>query len=110
LEASSSPSIPNTDSATSETHKQGMTSVATSCDDDMIMNKMVFSDEAMFHLSGQVNQSNLRIQGSENPYESFEHARDSSKVNVFAAMSREKLYRPFFFIKSTVTKVNIISP
>jgi hypothetical protein len=44
------------------------------------------------------------IWGTENP-ESFEHEGDSPKVNVFAAMSREELYGPFFFIESTVTGI-----
>jgi hypothetical protein len=53
------------------------------------MNKLVFSDEATFHLSGRMNRHNLWIWGSENPYESFEHERDSSKVTVFAAVTRK---------------------
>jgi hypothetical protein len=52
-----------------------------------------------------VNRHNSRICGKEDPHESFEHKRDSPKVNVFAAMSREKLYGPFFFIESTVTGI-----
>jgi hypothetical protein len=47
----------------------------------------------------------VRIWGSENPRESFEHERDSPKVHVFAAMSREKLHGPLLFIESTVTRV-----
>jgi hypothetical protein len=47
----------------------------------------------------------VRIWGSENPHESFEHERDNPKVNIFAAMSLEKLHGPFFFIESTVTGV-----
>ncbi|KAG8229973.1 hypothetical protein J437_LFUL008547 [Ladona fulva] len=65
------------------------------------LDRLVFSDEATFHLLGQVNRHNIRIRGNENPHESVEHERDSPKVNVFAALSREKLYGPFFFIEST---------
>jgi hypothetical protein len=43
--------------------------------------------------------------GSENPYELFICEGDSPKVNVFVAMSREKLYGPFFFINSTVMEI-----
>jgi hypothetical protein len=67
-------------------------------DDDTTMNKLVFSDEATFRLSGQVNRHNLRNWGSGNPHESLEHERDRAKLNVFAAVSRENLYGPFFFI------------
>jgi hypothetical protein len=73
--------------------------------DDTIVNKLVFGDKATFHLSGRVNRNNQRIWGSENPHESFERVRDSPKVIVFAAMSREKLYGPFFFIEPTVTGI-----
>ncbi|KAG8238879.1 hypothetical protein J437_LFUL018440, partial [Ladona fulva] len=47
---------------------------------DIFLDKLVFSDEATFHLSGQVNRQNIRIWGSENPQESVEHERDSPKV------------------------------
>jgi hypothetical protein len=67
--------------------------------------KLVFGDEATFDLSGRVNRYDVRIWGSENPRESFEHERDSPKFNDFAAMSREKQYRSFFFIQSTVTGI-----
>jgi hypothetical protein len=69
------------------------------------MNKLVISDEATSHLSGRVNWHSLRIWGSENPRQSFEHERDSPKFNVFAAVSREKLYGPFIFIERTVTGI-----
>jgi hypothetical protein len=68
------------------------------------MNKLVLGDEATYPLSGRVNRHNLRIWGSENPHESFQHERDSPKFNVFAAMSRGKLHGPFF-IEPTVTGV-----
>jgi hypothetical protein len=52
-----------------------------------------------------MNRYDVRIWSSENPRESFEHERDSPKFNVFAAMSREKQYRSFFFIQSRVTGI-----
>jgi hypothetical protein len=69
------------------------------------MNKLVFSGEVTFHLPGRVNRHNLQIWASENPHKSFEHERDSPNINVFAVMSREKLYGPVFFIESTVTGI-----
>jgi hypothetical protein len=44
---------------------------------------------------------NCRISGSENPHVSLEHARDSPKVNVFYALSKERVYGPFFFMGTT---------
>ena len=71
--------------------------------EDGFLEKVIFSDEATFHLSGKVNKQNVRIWGTENPREFVEHMRDSPKVNVFCAMSKEKVYGPEFFDEPTVT-------
>jgi hypothetical protein len=42
----------------------------------------LFSDEAIFHVSGKANRHNVRIQGSENPHH-VEHIWDSPKVNMW---------------------------
>jgi hypothetical protein len=49
-------------------------------DDELFTGKIVFSDEATFHLSGNVNRHNLVIWGSNNPCEVIEHTRDSPKL------------------------------
>ena len=54
--------------------------------------RLIFCDEATFHISGKVNGHNVRIWGTEQP-----------KVNVFCAVSREKVHGPFFFTEATVT-------
>ena len=51
-------------------------------DDNDYLNKVFFSDEATFHVSGKVNKHNIRIWGSENPCEVVEKKRDSPKINV----------------------------
>jgi hypothetical protein len=56
-----------------------------------------------FHVSGAVNYRNVRIWVSENPHAYVEHQRDSPKVNVFCAVSSQKVYGPFFFAEETVT-------
>jgi hypothetical protein len=40
------------------------------------------------------------VWGAENLHVTLEHERDSSKVNVFCAISKEKVYGPFFFMKN----------
>jgi hypothetical protein len=70
---------------------------------DHFLEKVQFSDEATLHVSGAVNRRNVRIWGSENPYAYVEHQCDSPKVNVFCAMSSQKVYSPFFFAEETVT-------
>jgi hypothetical protein len=76
------------------------------CDSDKnLMDRLVFSDEATLHLSGKVNRHNIRIWRSEDPHETVQHERDSPKVNVFCAMSKGKIYGPFFFAEATVNGI-----
>jgi len=70
--------------------------------DDNFLEKVQFSDEATFHVRGAVNRRNVRIWGSENPHVYVEHQRDSPKVNVFCAISSQKVYGPSFFAEETV--------
>jgi hypothetical protein len=49
--------------------------------DDHFVEKVQFSDEATFHVSGAVNSRIIRIWGSENPHAYVEHQRDSPKVS-----------------------------
>lgn len=71
-------------------------------ENDDFGDRIVFSDEATFHMNGRVNRHNVRIWGSEHPRQIIEHVRDSPKLNVFAAICRRKLYGPFFFAERTV--------
>jgi hypothetical protein len=59
--------------------------------------RLIFSDEATFHNRGTVIRYNVRIWGTEQPHAQIEHQRDSTKINVFCAMSRDKMHDPFFF-------------
>ncbi|PNF43566.1 hypothetical protein B7P43_G03926 [Cryptotermes secundus] len=56
-------------------------------EDETFMSRLIFSDEATFHLSGTVNLHNVRIWGTEHPHETVEHERDFPKVNVICAVS-----------------------
>jgi len=71
--------------------------------DDHFLEKVQFSDEATFHISGSVNRHIVRIWGSENPHAYVEHQHDSRNVNVFCAISSQKVYGPFLFDEETVT-------
>ncbi|CAI6343896.1 unnamed protein product [Macrosiphum euphorbiae] len=66
-------------------------------ENESFVSRIVFSDEATFHLSGKVNRHNVRIWALEQPHATVEHQRDSPKINVFCAISRKKVYGPFFF-------------
>jgi hypothetical protein len=70
--------------------------------DDHFLEKVQFSDEATFYVSGVVNHRNVRIWGSENPHDHVEHQHGSPKVNVFFAISSQKVYGPLFFAEETI--------
>jgi hypothetical protein len=59
-------------------------------EDDSFLPRLIFSDEAKFHLSGKVNRHNVRIWGTQNPRETVEHERDSPKVDVFVPFLKQK--------------------
>jgi hypothetical protein len=60
-------------------------------EEDRFAKKLVFSDEATFHVCGKVNHHNGCIWGIENPHAMVEHVRDSPQVNVFLALSSCKV-------------------
>ena len=66
-------------------------------EEDEFNERLVFSDEATCHTNGKVNRHNVRIWGEENPHATIEHERDSPKVNVFCAISKNHVHDPFFF-------------
>jgi hypothetical protein len=65
--------------------------------------RLVFTDEATFHLCGKVNRHNLRFWGTENPRATLQHERDSPKVKVFCAITNRSAFGSFFFAETTVT-------
>jgi hypothetical protein len=71
--------------------------------DDHFLEKVQFSDEANFHLSGAVNRRSVGIWGSETPHSCVEHQRDSPKSMCFVQSPVKKLCGPFFFAEETVT-------
>lgn len=72
------------------------------------LDHFIMSDEATFHVNGLVNKHNCRIWGSENPHIYQEYVRDSPKVTVWCAISRRKMYGPFFFAEPTVNSAAYI--
>ena len=72
---------------------------------ETFLENVIFSDESMFHISGKVNTRNCRIWGSENPHETLQHICDSPQINVFFALSKQKVYSPFFFQEATINGI-----
>ena len=71
--------------------------------DDDLLAKLICSDEETFHLSGKVNRYIVRIRESENPHATLEVERDSPKLKVFCAVSKQTVYGPFIFEGQTIT-------
>ncbi|GBM55079.1 hypothetical protein AVEN_145140-1 [Araneus ventricosus] len=70
------------------------------------LNRICFSDESTFHVSGMVNRHNVRIWRSKNPHVSAQLQRDSPKVNVWCGLMHNKVIGPFFFTEKSIT-VNV---
>lgn len=68
-------------------------------EEDDFAEGLIVSDESTFHLSRKVNRHNVRIWATENSTAGIERERDSSKVNVFCAISVTKVYGLFLFMK-----------
>ncbi|KAJ4439903.1 hypothetical protein ANN_08032 [Periplaneta americana] len=64
-----------------------------SVETDGLMSHVLFSDEATFHVSGQVNRHYCRIWADKPPMDFIEHVRDSPKTNVWLGITQTKIYR-----------------
>ncbi|PNF44136.1 hypothetical protein B7P43_G03180 [Cryptotermes secundus] len=71
-------------------------------EDETFLNRVCFSDEAAFHVSGKLNTHNVRIWRSENPHVTRELQRDSPKAHVCEIMCN-RIIGPFFFDEPSVT-------
>ncbi|GBM98716.1 hypothetical protein AVEN_117122-1 [Araneus ventricosus] len=65
--------------------------------DERFLRKIVFRDEATFHVCGQVHRHNVRVWAAENPRVYVEYERNTPKVNVWCALMHDKVIGPFFF-------------
>lgn len=65
--------------------------------DGGFLQKVIFSDEAHFHLDGYVNGQNCRIWGSENPRELVEVSMHPQRCTVWCALWAGGIIGPYFF-------------
>lgn len=65
---------------------------------------LLFSDEANFHLTGEVNRHNIRCYAKrgENPGFTMERPIQSPKINVWAGVTVRGVVGPFFFLQTSV--------
>lgn len=66
-------------------------------EDDGFARKVIFSDEAHFHLNGYVNKQNCRIWGSENPHSFHEREMHPQRVTVWCGFWAGGVIGPYFF-------------
>ena len=66
-------------------------------EDGEFYRKIIFSDEAHFHLGGYVNKHNCQIWGTENPHVIVEKPMHPSRVTVWCAFWSNGIIGPFFF-------------
>ncbi|GFW83207.1 DUF4817 domain-containing protein [Trichonephila clavipes] len=59
--------------------------------DEHFLNRVLFSDESTFHVSGMVNKHNVRFWGSEQPYVVRELQRSSEKVNLWCGLLYDRI-------------------
>jgi hypothetical protein len=69
-------------------------------DDEMFLNLLLFSDEAHFHLHGGVNKQDFRYWSNGNPHWFREEPLHSPRITVWAAIGREGVFGPFFFVNN----------
>jgi hypothetical protein len=75
-----------------------------------LVNNLLMSDEAHFHLSGFVNKQNFRYWSSTNPIELHERPLHSSKVTVWCAISSFGIIGPYFFEDERERAVSVTGP
>ena len=76
-------------------------------EDDELLDRVLFSDEAIFTLNGGVNKQNCRYWCDENPHFVTEQALHAPKVVVWCGLWAGGIVGPFFF-EGTVTGENYL--
>uniref|UniRef100_A0A0K0DZX4 DDE_3 domain-containing protein n=1 Tax=Strongyloides stercoralis TaxID=6248 RepID=A0A0K0DZX4_STRER len=65
--------------------------------DSRHLERIIFSDEAHFHLNGGINRHNCRMWSVDNPLWFEERSLHSLRVTVWGAISSSKIYGSYFF-------------
>jgi len=75
-----------------------------------LVNNLMMSDDAHFHLSGFDNKQNFRYWSATNPIELHERPLHSSKVTVWCAIYSFGIIGPYFFEDEGEKAVTVIGP
>ena len=74
-----------------------------------VLNLILFSDEAHFHLSGHVNKQNMRFWASQQPHEHTQRPLSQEKVTVWCALGKRGICGPYFFEDNGGNRVTVDS-
>ena len=61
------------------------------------LKNLIMSDEAHFHLNGNVNKQNMRFWGTANPRVVHQHQLHSLKCTVWCGVTSQRVIGPYFF-------------
>ncbi len=94
--------------ALTEHYKISMFNFARNCrtelrNDAGYLERIIFSDECKFSVSGKVNKQNCRIWGTERPNQVYETLHNSPSLMVWCAMSKSGLIGPYHLENENVT-------
>jgi len=78
-------------------------------EDSKIQENVFFSDEATFYSSAFVNKHNIRYRCETNPHATVETIMNSQKLNIWCALSKNRLIGPFFFDDEIVDGENYLA-
>jgi hypothetical protein len=71
------------------------------------ISRIVFTDEAKFHISGRVRRHICVLWGSKPQTEYLEHEWDSAKLNVCCPLTHERVIVLFFFKRNVITSISL---
>ena len=77
--------------------------------DDGVINTVLTTDEACFHLSGYVNKQNYHYWAPENPQELNQHPLHSERLTVWCGITSFAVLGPYFFEDSEGAAVTVTS-
>ena len=77
--------------------------------DDGVINTLLMTVEAHFHLSGYVNKQNYRYWAPENPHELHQHNLHSERLTVWCGIASFGVLGPYFFEDNEGAAVTVTS-
>jgi hypothetical protein len=71
------------------------------------VHNIMFTDEALFHINGCINQCKCQIWGREKPHVTHEFVHDSPKLNIWCELMHDHIFGLFAFAEKETINVMI---